>query len=67
MALLMNVEHLVEGELTGEIEVMPLCHFVHDKSQTILLRTNADRRCGKLATNRLSYGTAGNICSKIIL
>jgi hypothetical protein len=38
-SLMMKVEHLVELELTGEIEVrgekVPYCHFVHHKSLLI--------------------------------
>jgi hypothetical protein len=40
--------------LAGETEVLgenlPQCDFVH--------KSHPDRRCGKLATNRLSYGAA---------
>jgi hypothetical protein len=33
-------------------------HFVHHKSHMTDLGSNPDRRAGKAATNRLSYGTA---------
>jgi hypothetical protein len=50
----MNVDQLVEWELAGETEVIgenPLqCHFNR--------QSNPGRRRGKLAANRLSYGTA---------
>jgi hypothetical protein len=48
--------------LTGEIEVLgenlPQCDFVHHKPCMLCPEANPDRRGGKPATNRLSYGTA---------
>jgi hypothetical protein len=52
------VEKLVEWRLAGETEVLgenlPQRHFVHHKSPGLI----PDRRGGKPATNRLSYGAA---------
>jgi hypothetical protein len=54
--------------LAGETEVLaenlPQCRFVHHKSHVLCPNANPDRRGGKPATNRLSYGTAN--CSKIL-
>jgi hypothetical protein len=48
--------------LAGEAEVfgenLPQCHFPHHKSRMTWLGSNPGRRCRKLATNSLSYGTA---------
>jgi hypothetical protein len=55
----MNMERLMEQELTGEIEVLeenqPHFHFIHNKSHH--LASNPGCRSEKPATNRLSYGT----------
>jgi hypothetical protein len=60
------VEQLVEWWLAGESEVlgenMPQRHFVHHKSHMTRPGPNPGRRCGKPATNRLSYGTASSYC-----
>jgi hypothetical protein len=53
----MIVEQSVEWEMAGETEV----HFVHHKSHMTWPGSNPGRRCGKPATNRLSYGTASGI------
>jgi hypothetical protein len=45
-----------ETEVFGEN--LPHCHFVHHKPDMLFPDANVDRRGGKLATNRLSYGTA---------
>jgi hypothetical protein len=57
------VEQLVKWRLAGETEVLgeslPQRHFVHHKSHMTRPRTRTpDRRSGKPATNRLSYGAA---------
>jgi hypothetical protein len=51
--------------LAGETEVLranlPQCGYVHhkfDKFHLLCPGTNSGRRCGRPATNRLSYGTA---------
>jgi hypothetical protein len=58
--MMMNVEQSVEWELAGETEVLgeilPHCRFVHHNSH--MLGSNPGRHGGKLATKRLSYGTA---------
>jgi hypothetical protein len=62
--MMMIMKQSVEWELSGETEVigenLPQCHFVHHKSHMTWpdLGSNSGRRCGKPATNRLSYGTA---------
>jgi hypothetical protein len=54
----------VERELSGETEVLgenlPQCNFVRHKSHMTWsdLGSKPDRRGGKAATYRLSYGTA---------
>jgi hypothetical protein len=58
-----NYEDLVEWWLVGETEVLgenlPQCRFVHHKSPHMTWPgVNPGPRCGKPATNRLSYGTA---------
>jgi hypothetical protein len=59
--MLMNVEQLLEC-VAGETELfgesLPECLFAHNKSTYLDLGWNPGRRCGKSATNRLSYGTA---------
>jgi hypothetical protein len=57
------VEQLVEWRLAGETEVLgeklPQRHFVHHKIPHDQTRARTpDRRGGKPATNRLSYGAA---------
>jgi hypothetical protein len=56
------VEKLVEWRLAGETDVLgenlPRRHFVHHKSHLPRLGLKPGRRCGKPATNRLTYGTA---------
>jgi hypothetical protein len=56
----MSVEQSVEWELAGETEVLGenlhQRHYVHHKSHMINLGSKPDRRGGKPATNRLSYG-----------
>jgi hypothetical protein len=59
----MLVEQLVEWRLAGETEVLgenlPQCHLVHHKNPHDQTRAwTPDRRDGKPATNRLSYGAA---------
>jgi hypothetical protein len=60
--MVMNVEQLVEWELTGETEVigenLSQCHFLHHKSHIAGQGSNPVRRGEKLATNRLSCGKA---------
>jgi hypothetical protein len=57
----MMIEKLAE-QLAGETEVLgqnlPQCHFVHHKPHMLYPDANPDRRGGKPASNRLSYGTA---------
>jgi hypothetical protein len=52
----------VEWELAGETELLgeklPQCQFIHTNPTWPDLRSNPGRRGGKLATNRLSHGTA---------
>jgi hypothetical protein len=52
---------MLKWELIGKTEVLgenlPKCYVVHRKSKWPDLRQNPDRRGGKPATNRLSYGT----------
>jgi hypothetical protein len=45
-----------ETEVLGEN--LPQCRFVHHKPHMLCPDANSDRRSGKPATNRLSYGTA---------
>jgi hypothetical protein len=56
------VEQLVELRLAGESEVLgknlPQRHFVLHKSDLTRPGIEPDRRGGKPATNRLSYGAA---------
>jgi hypothetical protein len=65
--MMINVEQLVEWELTGETEIpgetLPQCHFVHHKSPRPDLLSNSGRGGGKPESNRLSYGTANLILS----
>jgi hypothetical protein len=60
--VIMMMEKLVEWLLAEENEVLggnlPQCGFVHHKSHMNWPSANPDRRGGKPATNRLSYGTA---------
>jgi hypothetical protein len=63
--VIMMMEKLVEWRLAGETEVLGenlhQRHFVHHKSHFTrpeLEPRNPDRRGGKPATNRLSYGAA---------
>jgi hypothetical protein len=60
--VIMRIDNSVEWWLAGETEVLgenlPQCHFVHHKSHMTWPGANPGRRCGKPATNRLSYGTA---------
>jgi hypothetical protein len=60
--VIMMMEKLVEWWLAGETEVLgeilPQCRFVHHKPHMLCPDANPDRRGGKPATNRLSYGTA---------
>jgi hypothetical protein len=56
------IDNLVEWRLAEETEVLggnlPQRHFVHHKSHLTTPGSNPGRRCGKPATNRLSYGAA---------
>jgi hypothetical protein len=59
----MIAEQLVEWRLAGETEVLgenlPQRHFVHNQIPHDQTRARTpDRRGGKPATNRLSYGAA---------
>jgi hypothetical protein len=62
----MIVEQLVEWRLAGETEVLgenlPQRYFVHHKIPHDQTRARTpDRRGGKPATNRLSYGAANRL------
>jgi hypothetical protein len=61
--MMVIVEQLIEWSLSRETELLggslPQRHFVHHKPHTWPdPELNPGRRCGKPATNRLSYGAA---------
>jgi hypothetical protein len=60
--VIMRMENMVEWWLAGETEVLgenlPQVRFVDHKCHMTWPGANQDRRGGKSATNRLSYGTA---------
>jgi phage-related protein len=60
--IVMMMENLVEWRLAGETEVfgenLPQRQFVHHKCHLPDTGSNPDRRGGKPATDRLSYGAA---------
>jgi hypothetical protein len=61
--MMMSVEKSVEWELAGETEVLgkkpaPIATLSITNLTWPDLVSNPGRRCGKLATNRQSYGTA---------
>jgi hypothetical protein len=61
--MIVMMEKLVESTvLTGETKILgenlPRRHFVHHKSHLPDPGANPDRRGGKRATNRFSYGAA---------
>jgi hypothetical protein len=60
--VIMRMENFMEWWLAGETEILgenlTQCRFVHHKSHMTWPGANPDRRGGKPATNRLSYGAA---------
>jgi hypothetical protein len=60
--VIVRMEKLVEWRLAGETEILgenlPRRHCVHHKFHLPDSGANPDRRSGKPATNRFSYGAA---------
>jgi hypothetical protein len=60
--MMVIVEQSVEWRSAGETEVLgenlPQRNFVHTNPTWPDTGSNSGRRCGKSATNRLSYGAA---------